>query len=146
MSAFKVRSEAFAALIDMLARGHESVNIDFDSEDRTFDVYPGGRDIAPDYVGWTYADGLDIPEAASDHSRLLESCESLDTEAQFRYHMPALEEWFASDNPAPLTVEWSPVEDSSLQYDEESGAYRDEDDQLVEDNLVGHIYLMRVWI
>lgn len=144
MPTFHDRSEAFAALIDMLARGHNSVTIDFDSEDRTFDVYSGGRNLAPDYVGWTYADGLDIP-GVTDHSRLLESYENLDTEAQFRYHMPALDEWFAADNPAAITVEWSPVEDDSLEYDEESGGYIDENGELMEDNIIGHVYLLEIW-
>lgn len=138
------RSEAFTELINMLSCGYESVTIDFNAEDRTFDVYSSGRDLAPDHVGWTYAEGLDLP-GVTDNTRLLDPCENLDTEAHFRYHLPTLDEWFDSDNPAAITIEWSPVEDSSLQYDDEAGCYRDEDDQPVEDNFVGHVYLMKVW-
>lgn len=145
MSRFDDRAAAVEHAIELLALGHNSVFIRHDDEECDFDVYPSGSEIAPDNVGWTYDDGLDIPDAATDHSRLMESCESLDTLAQFRYHMPALENWIDGDSTADISLEWSPVEDESLQYDEESGGYLDEDGELLADNFAGHVYLMKIW-
>ena len=145
MSRFDDRTEAVEYAIDLLGRGHNSVFIRHDDEDNEFDVYPSGRGLAPDYVSWTYADGLDIPEAATDHTRLMEPCESLDTLAQFQYNMPALEEWTNGNSNSDISLEWTPVEDENLEYDEDSGGYLDEDGELLGDNFVGHVYLMRIW-
>ena len=145
MSRFTDRAKAVEHAIELLTRGYNSVFIRNDDEDNEFDVYSCASELAPDYIGWTYAEGLDIPEAATDHTRLMESCESLDTLAQFRYNMPALAEWLDEDSTADISLEWTPVEDENLEYDDESGGYLDEDGELLADNLAGHVYLMKIW-
>lgn len=117
--------------------GHDAVMIDY-VEDR-WRAWGTTNDVFPDAVGWSYDDGFDLP-GITGRSRMFDQSEYLDTVAQFTYNMPELEEWLNDDSDDEIELAWTPVEDTSLIY--EDGCFIDEDGDLTDDNIAGHMYGM----
>ena len=106
-----------------------------------WDAWSAVNDVFPDYVGWSHSDGFEMPEV-TDHTPMFDPAEYLDQVSQFLYHMPELEAWLNDDTDDAIALAWTPVEDTSMTYDEEEGLYVDEDGELADDNIVGHMYGM----
>ena len=132
--------EALTAAVQLIAQGgYDSIMITRDNDG--WDAWSAANDVFPDYVGWSHSDGFEMP-GVTDHTQMFELAEYLDTVAQFTHHMPELEDWLNDDTDDAIELAWTPVEDMSLSYHEDSGLYVDGDGGLTVDNILGHMYGM----
>lgn len=132
--------EALTEAVQLIDRGgHEAVMIDHTEDGWT--AWATTNDVFPDYAGWSYSDGFELPEV-TDHTPMFDPAEDLCSPRQFLYHMPELEAWLDDDTEDAIELAWTPVEDMSMVYDDDEGLYIDEDGELTDDNIVGHLYGM----
>lgn len=104
--------------------------------ERVGDWYYVTRDMPgydADNVSWTYESGLEALGSWDDHSRLLETYESLETPAHYLYHLPYLGE--LKDGEAYIVFQFI-ASDISLERNEDGHAV-DEYGFLIDD-LAGH--------
>lgn len=79
--------------------------------DAGYTVTPGARIDLPSCdidVMWTYENGVELGDVVSDHTRVFESYESMQTLEHLRYNMPSVVE--TVEDGTPVTLQWCVVD------------------------------------
>ena len=98
-----------------------------------------GTAYAGDYIGWTYAGGLDLAWGNAEHARewtrVFEPCEFWDNAGHVRYNLPEAVEALQAGH--TVTFAYAIVEDMDCKWDEGKGAHVDADGDTHDDNVTG---------
>ena len=98
-----------------------------------------GTAYSGDYLGWTYAGGLDLECGNAGHARewtrVFEPFEYWDNEGHVRYNLPEAVE--ALERGRTVTFAYAVVTDGDLVWWEEQQTYVDDDGCRYDDNIMG---------